>query len=79
MAIVDTEISTFDTLRSDLEAEHIGEWVLIHDDALIGTFAALEEAARHAVSQFGRGPYLIRQVGAPPFCLPASVRYRLVR
>jgi hypothetical protein len=27
--------------------------------------------------QFGSGPYLIRQVGAPPVTLPASVVYNL--
>jgi hypothetical protein len=75
MASLDTEIATFDTLRPNLEAEHMGEWSLIRETALIGTFASLDEAAQCAVASFGRGPYLIRQIGALPVVLPASVRY----
>ncbi len=78
MATIDTEIATFDTLRSNLEAEHIGDWVLIHERDLIGTFSNFDEAAQLAVASFGRGPYLIRQVGAPPVVLPASVMYHPV-
>jgi hypothetical protein len=75
MATLDTEIAIFDTLRSSLEVERMGDWVLIHEREFVGTFASFEEAAQLAVASFGRGPYLIRQVGAPPVVLPASVRY----
>ncbi len=78
MATLDTEIAAFDTLRPNLEAEHMGEWALIHEHALIGTFVAFDEAAQQAVAQFGRGPYLIRQIGAPAIVLPASVMYHPV-
>jgi hypothetical protein len=78
MATLDTEIATFDTLRLSLEAEHMGDWVLIHDRELVGTFASFDEAAQLAVASFGRGPYLIRQVGASPVVLPASVMYHPV-
>jgi hypothetical protein len=78
MATLDTEIAIFDTLRSILEAEHMGDWVLIHEREFVGTFASFEKAAQLAVASFGRGPYLIRQVGAPPVVLPASVRYHLL-
>ena len=44
----------------------------------IGVYDAFETAAKEAVGHFGRGPYLIRQVGAPPVVLPASVMYRPV-
>ena len=30
------------------------------------------------IRRFGRGPFLIRQLGAPPASLPASVLYRPV-
>jgi hypothetical protein len=75
MAILDTEIEAFDAMRPELEAEHMGEWVLIHDHDLISIFATFDQAAQQAVASFGRGPYLIRQVGAPPIVLPASVMY----
>jgi hypothetical protein len=77
MASLDDEIAAFEGMRAGLEARHMGEWVLIFGEQLVGTFPAFEEAAQTAVEKFGRGPYLIRQVGAPPVILPASVMYRL--
>lgn len=71
-----SELAAFEQMRSDLERDHVGEWVVIHEDKLIGTYETFDEAAGAAVKRFGRGPYLIRQVGAPPVTLPASVMYR---
>jgi hypothetical protein len=78
MADIDNELAAYEGMRVGLEARHMGEWVLIHDQQLIGNFASFEDAAKEAVSKFGRGPYLIRQVGAPPVILPASVMYHPV-
>ena len=77
MADLDTEIEAYERLRPDLEVQHTGKWVLVHDGQLINTFNDFEAAASEAVRSFGRGPYLIRQVGAPPVTLPASVMYPL--
>jgi len=76
MAELDQEISAYEGMRSELEAHHMGKWVLIHDLALVGVYDAFETVAADAVRRFGRGPYLIRQIGAPPVTLPASVMYR---
>jgi hypothetical protein len=75
MANLDNDIATYEGMRAGLEARHMGEWILIHAEELIGTYKSFDEAAAEAVSKFGRGPYLIRQVGAPPVVLPASVMY----
>jgi hypothetical protein len=75
MADVKTDIAAYDWQREDLEERHTGKWVLFHDEQLIGVHASFESAAAEAVGRFGRGPYLIRQVGAPPVVLPASVMY----
>jgi hypothetical protein len=56
----------------------MGRWVLVHDQVIVGIFDSFEAAAEQAVQKFGRGLYLIRQVGAPPTTLPASVMYRPV-
>ena len=45
MAALDTEISVFNTMRPSLEAQHMGEWVLVHQEELVGTFASFDEAA----------------------------------
>jgi hypothetical protein len=39
-------------------------------------YDAFDAAAKVAVQRFGRGPYLIRQIGAPPIVLSASVLYQ---
>jgi hypothetical protein len=77
MPEIDTEIAAYEKLREGLEATSMGKWVLIRDGQLIGTFENFDGAATEAVAKFGRGPYLIRQVGAPPIVLPASVAYRV--
>ena len=78
MANVKRNIAAFEAMELDLVAEHPGDWVLVHDEQLIGTYPTFDEAAREAVSRFGRGPYLIRQIGAPRVTLPASVLYHAI-
>ena len=75
MSAVTDEIEEFDKMRSSLEAAHMGCWVLMHDRQLINVYDSFELAADDAVGRFGRGPFLIRQIGAPPITLPASVMY----
>jgi hypothetical protein len=69
------DIQAFEAQRNTLEIEHLGEWVVFYDKQLQGFFSDFQTAANDAVTRFGRGPYLIRQVGAPPITLPASVMY----
>jgi hypothetical protein len=78
MSELKDEIAAYDTMRPELEAKSLGKWVLIHNRELIGTYDSFDEAAKEAVHRFGRGPYLIRQVGAPPVSMPASVMYHPV-
>ncbi|HEY5330415.1 MAG TPA: hypothetical protein VIJ79_11055 [Acidobacteriaceae bacterium] len=75
MADIDNELAAFEALRSDLETHHMGKWVLVHSAQLVSIFDSFENAAVEASAKFGRGPYLIRQVGAAPVTLPASVAY----
>ena len=76
MAALSKGIAAYKRMRDVVEADHFGKWVLVHDEQLVGSFNSFEAAAEVAIEQFGRGPYLIRQVGAPPFTLPASLLYR---
>ncbi len=77
MADLQEDIATFDAMRNELETKHLGKWVLIHDRKFIGSFKKFDDAAHEAVRRFGRGPYLIREVGAASISLPASVMYRV--
>ena len=77
MAEIDKDIAVFKKMQTELEAHHKGKWVVIRSGELINVFDSFEVAASEAVARFGRGPYLIRQVGAVDFVMPASVMYRL--
>jgi len=76
MSMLSKEIAAYNAIRNELEIDHLGKWVVIHDEVLVGIYDSFDDAASNAVEQFGRGPYLIREVGAPPLALPASVFYR---
>ena len=71
---LEENIKAYNEIQESLKP---GIWVLIHDKKLISTFDTFELAAREAVQKFGSGPYLIRQVGANPVVLPASVVFRI--
>jgi len=75
MADLRDEIEAFQRMQRQLEADHMDRWVLVHDGQFIGAFETFELAANDAVRKFGSGPFLIRQVGAPPATLPISVMY----
>ncbi len=73
---LETEIKAYEDRRDELEKNHNGKFVVFHGSELIGVYDTLDAAAEEATRRFGRGPYLIRKVGAPPITLPASVMYR---
>ena len=73
MPMLEQEIAAFERMRPQLEREHYQKWVVFHGDDFIGAYDSLDSAAEVAVKRFGRGPYLIRQVGAPPTAMPAAL------
>lgn len=62
---LETEIRAFEAQREELERHHKGDFVIFHGEEFIRAFNSLDAAAEEAVRRFGRGPYLIRQVGVP--------------
>lgn len=76
MSDLTKDIQFYEANRNELELKHTGKWVLVHDQKVICIQDSFEKAAEEAVRLFGNGPYLIRQIGAPPIVLPASVMYR---
>ncbi len=73
MSTLSNQIAAYDAMRDVLETDYFGQWVVFHDGTFVNTYETFEQAAEDAVRRFGRGPYLIRQVGAPPVKLPARV------
>lgn len=78
MPDLDSEIAAYEKVREELELKHIGKWVVFHDEQPAGFYDSFETAAWDAIGRFGRGPYLIRQIGAPNLVLPASVMWHPV-
>ena len=79
MTTLTRENAAYVRMRENLESEHHGQWVVVHDKRLIDTYTSFELAADDAVRRFGRGPSLIREIGGRPPSLPASVPCRELR
>jgi hypothetical protein len=78
--ILDKEIQFFEKMKPQLMEHHFGKFVVIHNKQLVGTYDSFNKAAEEALRQFGKGPYLIRQViGNDPIKIPASVAYRVIQ
>ncbi len=70
------QIAAYEKMQPTLEMDHFGEWAVFYDEELVGTYKSVEVAIDNASHRFGRGPYLIRQIGAAPIALPTSLPYR---
>jgi hypothetical protein len=75
---IESEIKAFEAMKEELLTHHDGKFVVIKDGQLVGAYDTFSNAAKSAVKAFGRGPYLIRQVGSPTLAIPASVAYRVL-
>ena len=73
---LETEIRAYETRKAELDKTYPGKFVVFKGSDFVGAWDTLNAAAAEAVARFGRGPYLIRQLGAPPPTLPASVLFR---
>ena len=73
---LEQNIKAFQNMQDELEAGYLHRWVVFHDQQFIGAFDSFHDAAVEATKRFGRGPYLIRQVGRKHLRLPASILYR---
>lgn len=74
-ATIDMEIAAYEEMKDELESKCLDKWVVVHGGKIAGVYDEFNQAAAEAVKRFGRGPYLIRQVGQKPAVLPASVVY----
>jgi len=70
---LEQEIHAFDARREELELHYHRKFVLFHGDDFAGAFEDFDAAAREAIRRYGRGPYLIRQVGVPTEFVPAAL------
>ncbi|MCH9023647.1 MAG: hypothetical protein IID32_12930, partial [Planctomycetes bacterium] len=70
---LERNIQAYEAMEIDLFKHHTNQWVVFHDGELMDTFDTLDDAATEALRQFGRGPYLIRQVTIAPLLTAANV------
>ncbi len=56
-----------------MEKHYHRKFVLFHGKDFAGAFDDFDTAARQAIRLYGRGPYLIRQVGVPTEYVPAAL------
>lgn len=73
---IEKEKMAYEAMQQDLEANHWGAWVVFHDMNFIGVYKSFHDASEVAVERFGRGPYLIKQVGEGPITLPPVVLFK---
>ena len=72
------DITAYEEMRDVLETNHLGKWVVFHQEEFVGAYESLAFAAYDAVQRFGDHPFLIRQVGeGVPVRLPSFVQYGL--
>ena len=75
--ILDDNIKAFNNMSEELNQHHAGKFVIIHEGNFVASYDSFNNAAKDAVKKFGKGPYLIRRVGAiTEIPMPASVAFR---
>ena len=71
-ATLEQNIAAYERMQDQLQAEHMGQWVVVDNEQLIDAFDDFQDAADLVIEKIGPG-CLLRQVGRPPARLPASV------
>jgi len=69
---LEREIYAYESRQAELERDQCGKFVLFHKDDLVGLFEDFTSAVNHAIKLYGRGPYLIRKIGAPTILDPTT-------
>jgi hypothetical protein len=69
--MLEREIRAFEASRHELEKRYNRQFVIFRGEDFAGAFDDFDAAAREAIRLYGRGPYLIRQVGVPAEYVPA--------
>ena len=77
-ATLSENIAEYEKMQARLEAEHWGEHVVFYNREFRGAFKEVYDAIVFAYEQWGRGPYLIREVGRPTLISVPTVFSRWV-
>ena len=73
---LEKNLKAFHRKKDEMERHYMGKWVLFYEGEFINSFDTLDNVASEAIRRYGRGPYLIKEVGDPDeMKLPASVMF----
>lgn len=61
---LENELVTYQRLKPELLANHLGKFVVIKQDEFLGTFDTAENAYNAGVKKYGRQVFLVRRVSA---------------
>ncbi|HEX5759264.1 MAG TPA: hypothetical protein VF121_08725 [Thermoanaerobaculia bacterium] len=61
---LEKELALFNSKLPELKAEHEGKFVLIHGEDVVDFFSSYDDAIKAGYSQFGLGPFLVKQIHA---------------
>ena len=62
MKPLETELRTFESNRPQLVVQAEGQFALVHDAQIIGTYASKTDAINEGYRRLGNVPFLIKQV-----------------
>jgi hypothetical protein len=65
MNTLEKELETYALKEAELKQNHLGRYVLIKGDTVVGFFNSINEALSEGTRLYGLDPYLIRRVGDP--------------
>ena len=58
------ELAIYEAKRQELLTSHLGQYVVIHGDAVLGVYPTFDDAYGAGVEAFGQDPFLVRQIAA---------------
>ena len=64
--MLEKEREYFDKHKDEFVAEHLGKFVLIKDNKLVGVFSTIDEALSEGARQFGLTSFLVREITTAP-------------
>jgi len=77
VATLEDNIKAYESKLSEMELHYLGKVVVFYDGEFIESFDNFNNAGEFATKTYGRGPYLIREVGAPTsYRMPTSIMYQ---
>lgn len=63
--MLDKERNFYNEKREELVSQHLGKFVLIKEEEVVGVYNKIEEALAEGARRFGMQPFLVRQISQP--------------